>query len=179
MKALRKYWNENNKKVKKKNIPQKKSKTNKKIPKQIEKNIENLNNIKEENKNRNSKNNNQKSIINSEELNQITKKLEEININEKNNEDSNGTLSDEEDYLDTNKKDNLEEIKQDFLSNKDEKDFLNERGKINNNKYNFYTIINWHLNNKNNPFIEANKILNSEKEKISELENYNLDKIHM
>ena len=134
MKALRKYWNENNKRVKKKNNQQKIAKKNKNTLKKFEKNLENMNNIKEENNNQNLKNYKENLIIISEELNQISKELEEININEKNKEDSTLTLNDEEEYTHTNKKDNLEDIKQDFLNNKDAKDILNERRIINNNK---------------------------------------------
>ena len=65
----------------------------------------------------------------------------------------------EEEYTDRDIKENLEEIEQDFLDTKDVKDFLNEQGKINNDKYNYYTNEEGFLNNPANPFIqEINKI---------------------
>ena len=145
MKALRKYWNEQNKKVKKNYNKQKKIK--------VKKNSENMNNIKEEINIQNSKNDNENSIINAEEFNQITKEFEEIDINGKNTDDSNETQSNQEENRETKNKDNFDEVKQDFLNNKEAKDFLNERGMINNNKYDFYATINGQLNNPNNPFI--------------------------
>ena len=179
MKALRKFWNENYKKGKKKNNKQGKNKNEKLTIENIEQNLENEKIIKEENENQNSKANSENSNINSEELNQITKEIEDININETKKEDSISSISEEDEYIYTNKKENLDEIKQDFLNNKEAKDFLNNRGKINNNKNDYYTTINGQLNNPNNPFIEAKDILYSEKKRESESQNYNIEKINI
>ena len=132
----------------------------KSVKETLDKTIEKI--IKEENENQNSKTNSKNSNINSEELNQITKEIEDININETKKEDSISSISEEDEYIYTNKKENLDEIKQDFLNNKEAKDFLNNRGKINNNKNYYYTTINGQLNNPNNPFIETKDILYSE-----------------
>ena len=179
MKALRKFWNENYKKGKKKNNKQGKNKNEKITIENIEQNLENEKIIKEENENQNSKTNSENSNINSEELNQITKEIEDININETKKEDSISSISEEDEYIYTNKKENLDEIKQDFLNNKEAKDFLNNRGKINNNKNDYYTTINGQLNNPNNPFIETKDILYSEKKRESESQNYNIEKINI
>ena len=60
------------------------------------------------------------------------------------------------------------------MDTKDVKDYLNNQGKINNDKYNYYTNDEGFLNNPANPFIRAINKIESENIQIIEKDNYNI-----